>query len=191
MKMKKTMIAAVAALAMSGAMAAEYVTFGAGGFNDANTGAKNIVGSVAVGASLDGYLGGLTGELRALVTRDNELDQVGNAAEARATYALPTVWGAKTWVRGTLGESYGSGYNYGYWAVEPGFTYVFNPVVSAEASVSRELTFARTAGSDATTYNVGVNYALSKTNVVTGKAYRTQTGDNFFNGYTAELRHGF
>jgi hypothetical protein len=188
--MKKTMIAAVAALAMSGAMAAEYVTFGGGRVESTTTGAKTIAGSVAVGASLDGYLGGLTGELRALSMRD-QAAQVGNAVEARASYALPAVWGAKTWVRGTVGEAFGSGYNYGYWAVEPGFTFAFTPALSAEASVKRELTFARDNASDSTAYTVGVNYALTKANTVTGKAFRSQGGDNFSTGYTAELRHAF
>jgi hypothetical protein len=189
--MKKTMIAAVAVLAMSGAMAAgEYVTFGASRTENTVSGVKSIDGSVAVGTSLEGYLSGLTGELRALATRD-QAAQVGNAVEARATYALPTVWGAKTWVRGTLGEAFGTGYNYGYWAVEPGFTYAFTPAFSAEASVKRELTFDRGLAADSTVYTAGVNYALTKNNIVSGKAYRTQAGTNFSTGYTAELTHTF
>jgi len=189
--MKKTMIAAVAVLAMSGAMAAgEYVTFGAGRVESTSTGSKTIAGSVAVGKSLDGYLGGLTGELRALATRD-QAARVGNAVEARASYALPAVWGAKTWVRGTLGEAFGTGYNYGYWAVEPGFTYTFTPALSAEASVKRELSFDRGLAADSTAYTVGVNYAVTKNNTISGKAYRSQAGANFLTGYTAELTHTF
>ena len=189
--MKKTMIAAVAVLAMSGAMAAgEYVTFGGGRVESTATGNKTIAGSVAVGKSLEGYLGGLTGELRALATRD-QAAQVGNAVEARVTYALPTVWGAKTWVRGTLGEEFGTGYNYGYWAVEPGFTYALTPAFSAEASVERELSFDRGLAADSTTYTADVNYALTKSNIVSGKAYRSQAGSNFLTGYTVELTHTF
>jgi len=36
-----------------------------------------------------------------------------------------------------------------------------------------------------------VNYALTKSNIVSGKAYRSQAGSNFLTGYTVELTHTF
>jgi len=188
--MKKTMIAAVAALAVSGVFAADYVTFGAGRVESTTTGSKTIAGSVAVGTTLEGVAGGLTGEIRALATRD-QAATVGNAVELRVSYALPAVWGAKTWVRGTVGENFGTGYNYGYWSVEPGFTYAFTPALSADVSVKRELSFDRGLAADSTTYTAGLSYALSKNNTIVGQAYRSQGGNNQNTGYTFELRHAF
>jgi len=188
--MKKTMIAAVAALAVSGVFAADYVTFGAGRVESTTTGSKTIAGSVAVGTTLEGVAGGLTGEIRALATRD-QAATVGNAVELRVSYALPAVWGAKTWVRGTVGESFGTGYNYGYWSVEPGFTYAFTPALSADVSVKRELSFDRGLAADSSTYTAGLNYSLSKNNTVVGQVYRSQGGNNQNTGYAFELRHTF
>jgi hypothetical protein len=184
--MKKTMIAAVAALAMSGAMAAgEYVTVEGVNTDAATTG---VLGRVIVGKKFgDLVVEGRTGGSRA------GSDTTWNSfADARAKYSLAPVYGFTPWGRAAVGEKLTPKVNYAYWKAEAGVTYSLPYNFGVDVFGFREEAFDNTLGKKLTVGVVDVTYVYNfdKENSVKLMAERDFSTVNT-SLYTLSLKHQF
>lgn len=171
--------------------------------------ASAFAGNVSVGAEYENYnatKGGVdynsvmvtptytTGpvvlDLRIRHARTTDRD-IFNVLEAGAKYNMAVTKKLTASLRGSYGVMFANGQTADFYTIEPGVTYAVTNKVSVNGSYRFRDAFASSSSFDQTnTVFVGADYAMSKTNVVSVKAFR-ETSDVSGDGVQVAFAHTF